>query len=255
MPSLSIARRWITKNRWVQQSHVRTMLRVSYGRIANSLGVNLSRFGRKLLASGIVISRHPQRRSCNKWSCAQVEQAIHRDRDTDCRVFDGRAGRLEPRRPGVETQPPVGCLGDRSANCLRGIENAGFLASAAKSRATLVTVAKRRREQIVKVSRRYGQGRFHFFHKLFEQRLIVGASSQTVGRNPVLRLDDPPQLSTVGAKMLRLRRSLKLGRGSHRHSRPRRSDRGSCGSDRWVCRQDPSFLTSAKTSTPHRRFP
>lgn len=231
------------------------MLRISNGRIADSLRVNLSRFRRKLLASGIVVPRHPQRRSRNKWSCTQVEQTIHRNRDTDCRMLHGRARRLESRRPRVEAQPPIGCLGDRSANCLCGIEDAGLLASAAKSRATLMPVAKRGCEQIVKVSRRYRQGRFHFFHKLFEQRLIVGASSQTVSRNPMLCLYDPPQLSTVGAKMLRFRRSLKRGRGSHRHSRPRRSDRGSSGSDRWVCRQDPSFPTSAKTSTPRRRSP
>lgn len=255
MPSLGIARRWVTKDRWVQQSHVRAMLRISNGRIANSLRVNLSRFRRKLLASGIVVPRHPQRRARNKWPCTQVKQTIHRDRDTDCRVFHCRARRLESRRPGVEAQPPISCLGDRNANCLCGIENAGLLAGPAKSRATLVTVAKRRREQIVKMSCRHRQGRFHFFDELFEQRLIVGASSQTVGRNSMLCLDDPPQLSTIDAKMLRLRRSLKRGRGNHRHSRPRRSDRGSCGSDRWVCRQDPSFPTSAKMSTPHRRFP
>ncbi len=231
------------------------MLRISNGRVANSLRVNLSRFGRKSLASGIVVLRHPQRRARNKWFCTQVEQTIHRDRDTDCRVFHGRARRLKSRRPGVETQPPIGCLGNRSANRLCGIEDAGLFAGAAKSRATLMPVAKRRREQIVEMSRRYRQVRFHFFHKLLEQRLIVGARRQTVGGNPMLRLDNPPQLSTVGAKMLRLRRSLKRGRGSHRHSRPRRSGRGSCGSDRWVCRQDPSCPTSAKMSTPHRRFP
>lgn len=72
---------------------------------------------------------------------------------------------------------------------------------------------------------------------------------------PPQRFDDPPELSTIGAKMLRLRRSLRLGRGSHRHSRLRRSGRGSSLLDRQACRRDPSFPTSTKTSTPHRRFP
>ncbi len=180
---------------------------------------------------------------------------IHRDRDTDRRVFHGGARRLKSGRSGVEAQPPIGCLGNCGANCFCSVEDAGFLASSPKSRTAIVPVAKRRREQIVEMSRRSRHVRLHVFHKLFEQRLIFGASSQTVGRNPMLRLDNPPELSPVGAKILRLRGSLKRGRGSHRHSRPRRSDRGSTGSDRWVCRQDPSFQTSTRTSTPHRRFP
>src|SRR3546814_20976132 len=60
MPSLAIARRRVTENRWVQQSNVRARLRLSNCRVAYSLRATFSRFGRKLLSIAIVLRRPPQ---------------------------------------------------------------------------------------------------------------------------------------------------------------------------------------------------